>query len=146
MFLSRKRHPDLIATSLYELWHIGPNQAKATMEGTTQRGMQSKIMPLIRRYLSNYMYYIKRLQGRIATGTLFADMKSLHRNTCWKVYSYKYGFTDCSPQINTKGESLGKNIDYLMHDFGAPEHLAFDGFSSQVVKNTRFTRTCTSTS
>ena len=37
-----------------------------------------------------------------------------------------------------KGESLGETLDDFVHDFGALEHLTFDGFQYQVGKNTKF--------
>ena len=83
------------------------------------------------------MYYIKGLQGWFATDTLFADMRSLYRNTFCQVYSHKAGFASCYPQINAKISSLSESIDNFGHDFGALEHQTFDGFSSQVGKNTR---------
>ena len=49
-FVSRKRHADLPAGSLAELWHIGPKCAKATMTATTKNGIRSAIMFLRRRY------------------------------------------------------------------------------------------------
>ena len=84
------------------------------------------------------MYYIKRLQGRFATDTLFAYMKLLHGNTCCQVYSHKSGFTACSSQLNEKGDSLGELIEDFLHEFGAPEHLTFNEFGSQFSKSTRF--------
>ena len=37
-----------------------------------------------------------------------------------------------------RGDSLCEYLDKFMHDFGAPEHLTVDGFSSQVGKNIIF--------
>ena len=137
-FVSRKRHAELTADSLSELWHIGPKRAKATIEVTTQNGIRSAIMPLSRRYRSDRMYNLKRLRSRFATDTFFADMKSLHNNTCCQVFSHKVGFAACYPKPNAKGDSLGEALDDFVHDFGAPEHLTFDGHQSQVGRNTKF--------
>ena len=84
------------------------------------------------------MYNVKRLRGRFATDTFYADMKSLHANTCCQIYSHKAGFQACYPKPNAKGDTLGETLDDFVHDFGAPEHLTFNGFSSQVGKNTKF--------
>ena len=108
------------------------------MDARTHGGMRSTIMPLSQRYQYDQMYYIKRLQDRFATDTLFSDMKSLHGNACFQVYSYKTGFVACYPQLNTKRDSIGEYIENFVHDFGASEHLSFDGFSSQVGNKTRF--------
>ena len=47
-FISRKRHDDLTAESLSELWSIGPKRAKATLRATMQSGICSAILPLSR--------------------------------------------------------------------------------------------------
>ena len=65
-------------------------------------------------------------------------MKELHTNTCCQVHQYKVDFVECYPKINTKGGSLGDTLDDFVRDFGAPEHLIFDGFHYQVGKNTKF--------
>ena len=85
-------------------------------------------MPLSQRYRSYYMYNIKRLLGRFATDTFYADMKYLHGNTCCQVYSHKVGFCACYPKLNAKEGSLGESLDDFVHDFGVPEHVTFDGF------------------
>ena len=84
------------------------------------------------------MYGVKRLLGHFATDTFFFNKKSLHQNTCAQVYSHKCGFATCYPMQNTKGDSIGNSLYDFVHDFGAPEHLTFDGFQSQVGKNTKF--------
>ena len=84
------------------------------------------------------MYNLKSLRGRSETDTLYYDIKSLHGNTCCQVYSQKIGFSSCSPKLNAKGDSLGETIDDLVHNFGVPGHLTFDGFQSQVGRNTKF--------
>ena len=65
-------------------------------------------------------------------------MKALHANTCYQVYSHKIGFAACYPKLNVKGGGLFETLYDSVHDFGAPEHLIFDGFQSQVSKNTMF--------
>ena len=137
-FVSRKRHADLAADSLWELWGIGPKRARATLLATTQMGICSAILPLTRRYRADRMYNIKRLDGKFATDTFYADMKSIHGNTCCQVYSHKVGFQACYPKINATGNSLGETLDDFVHDFCAPSHLTFDGHQSQVGKKTCF--------
>ena len=85
-FISRKRHDDLTAAPLAELWQIFPKRTKSTMTATTKNGVRSEIMPLSCCYRSDRIYNLKILQGRFATNTLFADMKLLHENTCCLVY------------------------------------------------------------
>ena len=58
------------------LYHIFPKRANAKITAIEQHVIRSVIMALIRRYCSYLMYNLKRLLGRFATNTLFADMKS----------------------------------------------------------------------
>ena len=83
------------------------------------------------------MYNIKQLRGQFATDTFFSDMKSIHGNACCQVFLHKVGFQACYPKLNAKGESLGEALDDFVHNFGAPEHLTFDGHQPQVGKKTR---------
>ena len=70
--------------------------------------------------------------------TFFAKHKSLHSNTCCQIFSHKAGFQVCYPKQDAKGESLGETLDDFVHNYGAPEHLTFDGHLSQVGFRTRF--------
>ena len=108
-----KRLADLTATSLSEISHIGPKRAQATMDTTTQGGMRSEIMPLIRRYQYDWMYHIKQLQGRFGTETFFDDMKSLCGNTWYQVYPHKYNLQPATPRSMQKGTVLGNLLIIL---------------------------------
>ena len=116
-FFLHKTHAKLSAEALSKLWHISPKRAKATFLGTTQHGIRSAILPLTRCYCADQMYNIKCLRGHFATDTFFADMKSLHGNTCCQIYLHKVGFAACYPKPNTKGDSLGKTLDDFVHEF-----------------------------
>ena len=137
-FVSNQRHGKISSDLLSELWHIGPKRAKATLEATTQNGIRSAILPLSRRYRSDRMYNVKRLRGRFATDTVYADIKSLLGNTCAQIYTHKIGFAVSYPLPVAKGEEVGQTLLNFIHDFGAPEHLTFDGAQVQVGKNTLF--------
>ena len=137
-FVSCKLRAGLTAGSLAELWNICPKPSEATITATTQNGMLSTIMPFSRLYCSDQMYNLKIFYSRFATNTLFANIKSLHANTCFQVYSQKVGFAAYYPKLNAKGDSLRETLYYFKHDFGSPEHLTFNGFQSQVGKNTNF--------
>ena len=81
---------------------------------------------------------MQQLNARFATDTLFSDVKSLNQNTCAQVYSHKVGFNAVYPMTNSTGDSLGYSFCDFCDDFGIPEHLTFDGYSSQVGRNTMF--------
>ena len=137
-FVSKERQSKLSAESLSELWSIGPKRTYSTLRATTQNGIRSAILPLSRRFRADRMYGVKRLYGRFASDTLFITTKSLHHNTYAQVYSHKCGFSTCYPMQDTKGDTVGDSLYNFVHDFGAPEHLTFDGFQSQVGKGTKF--------
>ena len=65
-------------------------------------------------------------------------MKSLHYNTFCHIYFHTVGFAACYPKLNENGDSLGETLDDFVHEFGAPEYSTFDGFQSEVGKNTKF--------
>ena len=137
-FINKERHVKLSPESLAENWFIGTKRAEATIKVTTQRGIRSALMPISRRYRADRFYDVKRLRCKIATDTMFSPTKSIHQNTCAQIYSHKAGFSACYPQSNTKGETLGDSLNNFVHDFGAPDHLTFDGYSSQVGRETKF--------
>ena len=74
------------------------------------------------------MYNLKTLQGGVNTNIFFPDMKSIHGNTCFQIFSHKVEFSECYPKLNAKGDSLGETLENFVHNFGAPEYLKFDGF------------------
>ena len=137
-FTSNERHKRKSAEDLSELWCIGKSRAMATLDATTQRGTRSALLPLSRRYQADRRYNVNRLKGKFATDTLYAEVKSIHGNKYAQVYSLKNGFATCYPMEYMTGESLGITLKDFCHDFGVPEHLTLDGFSSQVGKRTTF--------
>ena len=140
-FVSNERHRKVSADPLSELWHIGPKRAKATIDATTQNGIRSAILPLSRRYRSDRMYNVKQLRGRFATDTVYSDVKSLLGNTCAQIYTHKIGFAVSYPLPVAKGDEVGQTLSNFIHDYGAPEHITFDGAQVQVGKNTLFQKT-----
>ena len=110
----------------------------ATLLATTQNGVRSAILPLSRRYRADRMYNTKRLRGKFATDTFYPTAKSLYGNKCCQIYSHKNGFAACYPIASADSSNIGETLDNFIHDFGAPEHLTFDGHMSQVGRKTRF--------
>ena len=137
-FVSNKRHPKLSAERLSELWGIGLHRAQATLDVTTQRGTRSAILPLSRRYRADRHFNMKRLDGKFATDTLFADIRSLNSHTCAQVYSHKCGFSVCYPMDDATGSSIGYSLSDFCNDFGIPSHLTFDGAMNQRGRSTLF--------
>ena len=67
--ISSERHLGISPENIAELWGIGYNRAKITIEATTQRGTRSALLPLSRRYRADRIYKMKRLDGKFATDT-----------------------------------------------------------------------------
>ena len=139
--ISHERHCNVTSDLLAELWHIGPRRARATIDATTQNGVRSTILPLSRRYRSDRMYNIEKVRGRFATDTIYSDIKSVFGNTCAQIYTHKIGFAVSYPLSVAKGDEVGQTLLNFVHDYGAPEHLTFDGAQVQVGKNTLFQKT-----
>ena len=113
--VSTERHTKLKASEIAELWGIGPRRAEDTIKATTQRGTRSAIMPISRRYRADRMFQVKRLNGKFATDTLFADEKSLLQNACGQVYTHKCDFSAFYPLISESGENLGNSLlEFIM--------------------------------
>ena len=140
-FVSNECHRKITSDLLSEMWHIGPKRAQATLDATTQNGSRSAILPLSRRYRSDRMYNVKRLRGRFATDTIYVDAKSLMGNTCAQVYTHKIGFAVSYPLPIAKGNEVGQTLSHFIHDYGAPEHVTFNGAQVQVGKKTLFQKT-----
>ena len=136
--ISRERHKSVTAQSLSELWGIGLKRAESTLTATTQTSTRSATLPLSRRYRADRMYRVKRLDGKFATDTMYADIKSLKQNSYAQVFTHKIGFAACYPLDKANGDTIGYALQDFIHDFGAPYHLTFDGASVQVGKKTRF--------
>jgi hypothetical protein len=69
-FVSTERHSKITADHIAERFGIGPERAKETLRVTSQRGLQSAILPIGRRYCADKMFDVKRLKGKFATDTL----------------------------------------------------------------------------
>ena len=137
-FISGDRHVKLNANKLAELWCIGTQRAQATMMATTQHGIRSALLPISRRYRSDRMHNIKRLNGKFATDTFYAETKSLNQNIGAQIYSHKIGFSVCYPLQDAKSETLAYTLNNFISDYGAPERLTFDGAQAQAGKHTEF--------
>ena len=139
--VSKERHLTITPNDLAEIWCIGTSKAKATLNATTQMATRSAVLPISRRYRADKMYGVKRLSGKFSTDTLWSDCKSLHQNTHGQIFSHKNGFSVCYPLKQANGDSIGESLLDLIHDFGVPEHLTFDGATAQEGKNTKFMKT-----
>lgn len=140
-FTSTERHAKLTADIISERFGVGIERARATIRATTQRGVRSAILPISRRYRADRMFCLKRLNGKFATDTLWAKTKSLDSNVASQIYSHKCGFY--APYHLKKADrlSVGYSLNDFIGDYGAPEHLTYDGAAVQVGSKTKFVET-----
>ena len=137
-FVSDERHNSVSAESLSENFCIGINSARATLRATTQRGTRSAILPISRRYKADRMFDVPRLRSKFATDTIWADNRSLRQNVCSQIYTHKCGFNVPYHMPKANGENVGNSLNEFIHDYGASDHLTFDGAAVQVGSRTKF--------
>ena len=140
-FISMERHKKANIDTLVENWCFGPRKALATMHATTQRGTRSAILPLSRRYRADRQYNIKRLNSKFATDSIWSDIRSINNHKYAQVYTHKCGFASCYPIHRISGDQIGYSLRDFINNFGVPEHLTFDGYSSHVGKGSLFMQT-----
>ena len=123
------------------MWGIGPKRAQATIDATTQRGTRSAVLPIARRYRADRMYNVQRLNCKLSCDTIWSDVRSLLQNNCAQVYTHKCGFAVPYPLQRANGDVIGHSLQNLIHEYGAPAHLTFDGAAVQAGNNTLFMKT-----
>ena len=140
-YTSTARHASRSAATLADRFGIGITRAQDTMRVTTQRGTRSALLPLSRRYRADRRFGVKRLAINMATDALIGPTRSLRGNVAAQVYSHKCGFHKSYSMPGLNGENTGNSLKDFIHEFGAPDRLTFDGFSSQVGRHTSFQKT-----
>ena len=60
---------------------------------------------------------------------------------CTQVYTHKCGLTIPYPLPRANGDCAGQSLQSIIHDYGAPAHLTFDGAAAQSGMNTLFMKT-----
>ena len=111
-------------------------QAILTLKNTTQRFLRSALLPLGRRYRADRMFERKTLTGKWSTDTMDGRVKSLMGNRYAQVFAHKQYFSKIYPM--EKKSDAGSALKLFCQEFGAPEHLTFDGSKEQTLKRTPF--------
>jgi hypothetical protein len=136
-FVSQKRHSQVSPEQLMERWNIGLSQARKTLQVTTQKGVQSAILPLSRRYRTDRMFNQRKLRGqKFYTDTLFGKFKSLTNNTCAQIFANESYFIKAYPMEKKSGAGLA--LRQFIRDYGVPELLTSDGAGEQTGPKTEF--------
>jgi hypothetical protein len=122
-FQSKGRHLSVSPEDLSEQWQIALEQSKETLKWTTQRVIQSAVIPLARRYHADRMFQTKRLAGKWVSNTMVGRVDILletsllssylamprvrHLEQAFHIFGYskthpkrKIGFDLFHPEIN----------------------------------------------
>lgn len=78
------------------------------------------------------------MNSKFATDSLYFKKKTLVSNIETQVFSHKCGFNHVSHLSKVNGEQVGHALAEFVQDYGAPEHLTFDGSQVQKGRNTLF--------
>jgi hypothetical protein len=138
-FIASDRHLTIKADTLSEMWGILKKQAHKTLRVTTQRGVQSAVMPLSRRYKSNLIYQTPRLGGLWYGDTLISNIKSIEGNTCAQIFANNEHFVEVYP-MESKAMA-GEALQQMGRDYGIMENLTIDGSKEQTAKGLLFMQT-----
>jgi Reverse transcriptase (RNA-dependent DNA polymerase) len=135
-FQSKNRHSQCTPEDLSNLWQIGLETAKKTLNVMTHLAVRSAVLPLARRYRTDRFFRKPHSHGKFYTDTMFARHKSLHGNVCCQIFATKSMFVVAYP-MSSKAQ-VGKALKEFINDFGIPEDLTFDGAKEQMGRNSDF--------
>ena len=138
-FISSKRHSNTTPEDLSEVWNISVEQAKMTLEATTQHHSRSAVMPLSRRYRMDRMFEPKRLRCEMATDTMDPRCDGMHGTRYCQVFGSRHMFAEAYPI--TKKSDCHEALNTFLRDYGAPDSMIMDGSKEQTQKNTKFQAT-----
>ena len=103
-----------------------------------KRGLRSSLLPIARRYRSDRMFDVKRLNGKFATDTVYLKKKSTVSKMASQVFSHKCGFSSVKNFTKVDGEQVGHALANFVYEYGLQEQLTFDGASVLKGSNTLF--------
>jgi len=134
--LDARRHHAVSAELLSRKWGIGLDTAKRMLEVTTQRGIQSAVHPLSRRYRTDILQTrLRRLNTTFYTDMMFSTVKSLKGNSCTQVFT-NGRFIKVVP-MSSKAQA-GEALDTFQQDVGITDRLIFDGAQEHLGPSTDF--------
>jgi hypothetical protein len=115
---------------------IGLKQAELTLQHTTQRYVQSALLPMSRRYKADRIFHLPCLQGEWFTDTVFGRIKSRDGNTCGQIFANKSYFATFYPM--DKKSKAGDALRVFCAEFGIPEKLVHDDAKEMTGNKTEF--------
>ena len=137
-FISTERHSNTSPEDLSETWGISVQQAKLTLDATTQRHARSAIMPLSRRYRLDRMYEPKRLRCEMSSDTMDPRCEGMHGYRYCQVFSNKSMFCVAYP-IERKSD-CHVALKSFIRDYGASDSMITDGSGEQTSKDKEFSK------
>ena len=135
-FISSQRHSNTTPEDLSEVWNISVEQAKMTLEATTQHHSRSAIMPLSRRYRMDRMFEPKRLRCDMATDTMDPRCPGMHGTRYCQVFGNRMMFAEAYPIARKK--DCDEALKMFIRDYGAPDAMIMDGSGEQTKPGTAF--------
>lgn len=122
---------------LQELWGIGHETARKTIEVTTQHAIRHAKMPLRRRYRTDLLSLnYRRIKETMHTDTVHSKHKSVLNNTCAQIYATESGATFAYPM--TSKRLAGETLSSLCQDVGIPSRIFSDNAKEFVKPGTEF--------
>ena len=122
-----------------EVWNISVEQAKLTLEATTQHHSRSAIMPLSRGYQMDRMFEPKQLRCDMATDTMDPRCQGLHGMKYCQVFGNRVMFAEAYPIVRKK--DCDDALKLFIQDYGAPDTMITDGSKEQTQLGTAFQAT-----
>ena len=119
-FLLSNRHSNTSPEDLSEVWNISVQQAKMTLEATTQHNSRLVIMPLSRRYCMDRMFEPVRLRSQMSTDTMDPRCEGLHGDQQCQVFGNKEMFAAAYPIKSKRGDDVDQDLKQFISDYGAP--------------------------
>ena len=130
-FLSNERHSNTTASDLSKVWSISLEQARMTLNATTQHHSRSAIMPLSRRYRMDCMFEPLRLRSQMSTDTMDPRCDGLHGMRQCQVFGNRNMFAAAYPIKSGKAADIDEALKGFIQDFRAPESMISDGAKAQ---------------
>ena len=137
-YMSTERHRKISAEVLADRFGIGIERARATLRATVQRGTWSAIPPISRQYRAYRQHTVKRLNGKFATDMIREKSMFLRGKLASRMYRHKCRFNVSYPIPRANSEHVGYILNDFVSDYGAHDHLTYNGAAVQVGSNTNF--------
>ena len=135
-FHTKERKMTVTIADLSKRWFIGLAQAEKTIRATTQRLLQSTILPLVRRYCADMMYERPRFRGTVYTDSMHGHYMSFNGNRYAQVFATEELFAAAYP-MEVKSMA-GDGLKEFITDYRVPDMIVMDGAAEQMGRKTTF--------